>query len=101
MPSIQSEIYFNGDARVESENFIMDCIFDENEHFEYGYPHASAILCLFIIKALECCKPFKAAYHLAKCDIINDDNLFPTLYHRIYCCKYWNLSDKNSPYESK
>ena len=33
--------------------------------------------------------------------VINDVKLFPTVYHRIYCCKFWTLSNQISRYKSK
>ena len=49
-----------------------------NENFEYVYPHSNAFL-QFELK-LEYCKPHKAARHPIKCDVINDVELFPTVY---------------------
>ena len=33
-------------------------------------------------------KPHKAAGQPARCDVINDVKLFPTVYRRIYCLKF-------------
>ena len=60
-----------------------------NENFEYGYPHSNALL-QFELK-LERCKPHKAARHPIKCDVINDVKLFPTVYRRIYCRKFFDI----------
>ena len=57
-----------------------------NENFDYGYPHSNALL-QFRLK-LELCKPHIAAHHPTKCDVINDVQLFPTVYRRIYCPKF-------------
>ena len=46
-------------------------------------------------------KPLKAACHLTKCDVINEVKLFPTAYHRIYCCKFLMLSNQTPRYKSK
>ena len=45
------------------------------------------ILMHFDLK-LERCKPHKAARHLTKGDVIDDIKPFPTVYRRIYCCKF-------------
>ena len=45
--------------------------------------------------------PLKAARHLTKCDVINDVNLFPTVYCRIYRRKLLSLSNQMSHYKSK
>ena len=68
-----------------------------NENFEYGYPHSNALL-QFELK-LERCKPRKAARHPTKCDVANDDILFPTVYRRIYCRKFFTISDQTSRYK--
>ena len=52
-------------------------------------PHSNAIL-PFHLK-LECCKLHKAAHHRTKCDVINDIKLFPTVYRRIYCHKFFDV----------
>ena len=46
-------------------------------------------------------KPYKGERHSAKCDVINDIKLFATEYHRIYCRKFWTLSNQMSRYKSK
>ena len=66
-------------------NVISKHISDEN--FEFGYPHFNALL-QFRLK-LEHCKPHNAAGHQTKCDIIIDIKLFPTVYRRIYCRKFF------------
>ena len=68
-----------------------------NGNFEYGYPHSNALLqfCL----ELERWKPHKAARHPARCDVINDVKLFPTVYRRIYCRKFLTLSNQTSRYK--
>ena len=58
-----------------------------NENFEYAYPHSNAFLKSSL--KLECCKPHISARHPTKCDLTNDVKLFPTVYHRIYCHKFW------------
>ena len=63
-----------------------------NEKFEYGYHHSYALL-QFRRKS-ERCKQNNAARHQMKCDVINDDKLFPTVYHRIYCHKFLTLSNQ-------
>ena len=49
-----------------------------SENFECGYTHFNALLQSRL--KLECCKPHKAACHPTKCDIINDVELFWTVY---------------------
>ena len=48
-----------------------------NKIFEYGYPHANALLQSRFY--LEHCKPHIAARHPTKCDVNNDIKLFPTV----------------------
>ena len=67
--------------------------------FEYGYPHSNALL-QFPLK-LKLCKLRKAAPHPRICGIINNNKLFPTVYHRIYCHKFLMLSNQKSRYKSK
>ena len=56
---------------------------------------------LFLGKCkLEHCRPYKAACHPARCDIINDIKLFPTVYRRRYCRNFLTLSTKASASES-
>ena len=50
---------------------------------------------------LERCKPYKAARHRRKCDIIYDVKLFPTVYRRMYCSKVLTLSNQTSCYKLK
>ena len=57
---------------------------------------------------LERCKPHNATRHLMKCDIIDDVKLFPTVYRRIYsvyrriyCRKFFTLSNQTSCCKSK
>ena len=59
------------------------------ENFKYSYPHSNALL-QFDLK-LERCKPHKAARHPTKGDVIDDVKLFPTVYHRIYCRKFFDV----------
>ena len=61
-----------------------------NENFEYGYPHSNALL-QFRLK-YERCKPHNDACHLMKCDVINDVKLFPAVYRRIYCRKFFDVN---------
>ena len=70
-----------------------------NENFAYGYPHFNALL-QFELK-LERCKPHKPARHPTKCDVINDFNLFRTVYRRIYCRKFLTLYNHTSRYNLK
>ena len=56
--------------RHTSPNENVDC-----------YPHSNAFL-QFGLK-LKRCKPHKAAHHPAKCEVINDVKLFPTVHRRI------------------
>ena len=70
-----------------------------NENFEYGYPHSNALL-QFRLES-ERWKPHKATRHPTKCDVINDVNMFPAVYRRIYCCKFLTLSNQTSRYKSK
>ena len=46
-------------------------------------------------------KLHKASSHQTKCDVINDIKLFPTVYHRIYCLKFFMLSNQTSHNKSK
>ena len=78
---------------------IFNNILPQNENFEYGYPHSNALL-QFPLK-LELSKPQKAARHPTKCDVINDVKLFPTVYRRIYCCKFLTLSNQMLRYKIK
>ena len=59
------------------------------------------ILMHFCIHKLERCKLHNDARHAMKCDIINDVNLFPTVYRKIYCRKFLTLSNQTSRYKSK
>ena len=70
-----------------------------NENFEYGYPHSNALLQFH--PELECWKRHKAAHHQTRCDVINDVKLFPSLYRRIYCCKFSTLSNQTPGYKIK
>ena len=70
-----------------------------NENFEYGYPHSNALLQFRL--ELERLKPYKAARHPTRCDIINDVKLFPTVYGRIYRRKFLMLSNQMSRYKIK
>ena len=46
-------------------------------------------------------KPHKVARHSTRCDVINDVNLFPTVYCRIYSRKFLALSNQTSRYKTK
>ena len=70
-----------------------------NEKFEYGYPHSNALL-QFRLKSKRC-KPHKAAHHPTICDVINDVKLFPTVYHRIYCRKFFDVIQSEVALKSK
>ena len=70
-----------------------------NERFEYGLTQSNALL-QFRLK-LKRCKPHKAARSPTICDEVNDVNLFPTVYHRIYCRKFLTLSNQTPRYKSK
>ena len=50
---------------------------------------------------LELCKLHKTARHPTKCDVINNVKIFPTVYGRIYCCKFLTLSNQMSHNKSK
>ena len=41
-------------------------------------------------------KPHKGVRHQMKRDVINDVQLFPTVYRRIYCRKFLTLSNQTS-----
>ena len=69
------------------------------ENFEYVYLHSNALLQFRL--ELERCKPHNAARHPRKCDVINDVNLFPTVYRRINCRKFLTLSNQESRYKGK
>ena len=70
-----------------------------NENFECGHPHSNAFL-LFTLK-FERCKLHRVARHQTECDVINDDKLFLTVYHRIYCRKFLTLFNQTSCYKIK
>ena len=70
-----------------------------NENFEYGYPHSNAHL-QFRLKS-ERCKPCNTARHPTKYDVINDVELLPAVYRRIYCRKLLSLSNQKSLYKIK
>ena len=76
---------------------ISECISDEN--FEFGYSHSNALLQFRF--ELECCKSHNAANYPTKCDVINDVKLLSTVYRRIYCHKFFTLSNQKSHYKSK
>ena len=44
--------------------------------------------------SFERCKSHNAARHLIICDVINDVKLLPTVYRRIYCRKFFTLSNQ-------
>ena len=46
-------------------------------------------------------KLHKCVHYQIECDVINDVELFSTVYHRIYCRKFFTLSDQTSHYKSK
>ena len=50
---------------------------------------------------LERCEPHKAVCHPTNGDVIDDVKLFPTVYRRIYCCKFLTLSNQMSRYKRK
>ena len=70
-----------------------------NENVEYGYPHSNALL-QFCLK-FEHRKPHYATRHPTKYDVIDDVNMFPAVYRRIYCRKFLTLSNQTSHYKSK
>ena len=70
-----------------------------NENFEHDYPLSNAFL-QFRFK-LERYKLHKAAGHPTISDLINDLKLFPTVYGRMYCCKFLTLSNQISCYKIK
>ena len=70
-----------------------------NENVEYGYPHSNPIL-QFDLK-LERCKPHKGTRHSTKDDVIDYVKLFATVNHRIYCRKFFSLSNQMSLYKRK
>ena len=88
----------SGDVKRDFRTYIQPYT-SPNENFEYGYPHSNVFL-QFGPK-LKRCKMHKAARHPTKCDIINDIKLFPTVYRRIYCCKFLTLSNQTLRYKSK
>ena len=74
------------------------------KNFEYVYPHSNVFL-QFRLR-LERCKPHKAAGHPKIYDVIYDVKVLPTVYHRIYCRKFWRYPirrrvTKSSALESK
>ena len=71
----------------------------QNENCEYGYHHVNALLQCYI--NLKQYIRHKFPCNLTKCDAINDVKLSPTVYRRIYCCKFLTLTNKTSHYKSK
>ena len=54
-----------------------------------------------VITTLQGTDIYKVACHPAKCDVINDIELFLTYYHRKYCHKCLTLSNQMLHYKSK
>ena len=69
------------------------------ENFGYGYPHSNAFL-EFCIE-LEHCKPHKAERHPTIYDVIDDVELFQTVYRMVYCWKFLMLSNQMPRYKIK
>ena len=93
-----SDIRSRGDGKRGIPSYIRQYT-SPNENFEYGYLHSDALL--YIRLKLECYKPHKASRHPTKCDVVNDVELFPTVYHRIYYCKFTTLSHQILRYKIK
>ena len=102
-------VYFQINGRKFS--FTVKCEHDfqtyigqytaSNENNEHGYPHSDT-LHQFCLK-FEGCKPQKSARDptTCVCDVINDVKLFPTVYCRMYCCKFLTSSNQTSRYKIK
>ena len=75
----------NGTVKRDFRTYITS----PNKNFEYGYLHSNVLL-QFDLK-LERCKPYKATRHQTKCGVIDDVKLFPTVYRRIYCRKFFDV----------
>ena len=60
-----------------------------NKNFESGYPHSNAL------------KPHKAAIIHQNVTSLMTGKFFPTVYRRIYCCKFLTLSNQTSCYKIK
>ena len=61
------------------------------------------LFCCFVSNwsVASCIKLHKGVRCQMKCDVINDVQLFPTVYHRIYCRKFFMLSNQTLRYKSK
>ena len=70
-----------------------------NENFEYGYPLSNALLQFRL--NFELCKPRNTAHHPTKYDVFHDVKLFPAVYRRIYCRKFFDVTNQKSCYKSK
>ena len=54
-----------------------------SENFEFGYPHSNALLQSRLKwERYNRIKPYKGVRHPAKCNVINDVKLFPTVYRK-------------------
>ena len=82
----------SGDVKCDFRTFFRQYT-SRNENFKYGYPHSNALL-QFRLK-LERYKPHNAR-HLMKCDVTNDIKLFPTVYGRINCHKFYHYPIRSS-----
>ena len=72
-----------------------------NETAEAMLEQSVILTTLFLGKhKFEHCRPYKAACHPTRCDIINDIKLFPTVYRRRYCRNFVTLSTKAIELES-
>ena len=91
----------SGAVKRDSRTYIRRYT-SPTENFEYVYPHSNALLQFRLEPGRR--KPHKAARHPrypTKCGVIDDVNLFPAVYRRIYCRKFLTLSNQTSRHKSK
>ena len=62
------------------------------ENFEFGYSHSNALL--QFCRKLERCRAHNDARHPMKCGVINDVNLFPTVYRSKYCRNFYVIQSE-------
>ena len=81
---------------------IKPTIYLPKWQFQYGYPHSNTFLQVFTFQTT----PFSTTKSLLAsktiCQPIKcNDVRFPTVNHRINCCKYLTSSNQTSPYIGK
>ena len=102
-------LVLHGAVKRDSRTYIRRYT-SPNENFEYGYPHSNALLTfslqiwskMYFVAPIRpvtasCIKPLASCiYSLVnqwKATLCNDVG-FPTVYHKIYCCKLIMLSNQ-------